>query len=149
MNTIPNWEYKGRKIQTLQDLPPGSMGIIYMIRFPDTDQAYIGKKNLISVRKKRFSKTKIAAMPDKRAKKYEYVYKESDWLNYVSSSDPVNELIAAGRDYTREILDVGKTKHHLTYLETKYLFKYGVLEGDDASWFNNSILGKFYRNSIR
>ena len=44
------------------------------------------------------------------------------------------------------ILDIARTKRHLTYLEAKYQFLYNVLE--DEMSLNNNILGSFFKGNL-
>ena len=66
-------------------------GFIYCIENTVTSQFYIGKKQVVSIRKRKFGKKETAALTDKRMKKYEMVTKESDWLEYRSSNKVVKE----------------------------------------------------------
>ena len=45
-------------------------------------------------------------------------------------------------EFSREVLLLVPSKKLLTYYETKYLFKYEVLENEN--YFNRDILGKFH-----
>ena len=70
-------------------IPEGAVGFVYMMNYLDSKSgimySYIGKKNFYSKRKKKFGKKALAAMTDKRAKKYEMVTK-LDYENYFSSN---------------------------------------------------------------
>ena len=81
-------------------------------------------------------------MKDKRKKTYEYVVKESNWLDYTGSNKDLNEDIKKGHKIKKEILIFVKTKKQLTYYEVKEQFKNSVLESDD--WYNGNILKRFY-----
>jgi len=83
------WRYKGSYITELADMPENVFGFIYKITNTETGEYYIGKKQVVSVRKRNFGKREIAELKDKRMKKYEYVTKESDWKTYRSSIDTV------------------------------------------------------------
>ena len=80
------WTYNGQPITELKDMPEDVFGFIYKITNGKTDEYYIGKKQVVSVRKRNFGKKEIAALEDKRMKKYEMVHKESDWKTYRSSN---------------------------------------------------------------
>ena len=59
-------------------IPENAVGFVYIMNMKDEKgkmHSYIGKKNFYSRRKKKFGKKKLAAMTDKRAKKYEIVIK--------------------------------------------------------------------------
>lgn len=132
-------------IREISDMPEGATGFIYMIILGS--KSYLGKKSLYSNRKRKFGKREIANMPNKRLKKYEIITKESNWKYYASSNDEVNEVVNSGAEYARVIIDYSFGKQHLTYLETKYLFKYEVLENEE--FYNSNISATFYKKNMR
>ena len=85
------WIYKGNSITELKDMPKGTIGFIYKITNGKTGEYYIGKKNVLSTRKRNFGKKEIALLTDKRLKTYEMITKESDWRLYRSSNKQVQE----------------------------------------------------------
>ncbi len=132
-----NWIYEGKDF-TSEDI--GSyFGFVYMITNIENGVRYIGKKNFYSLRK---DTKKTSAKRKKRIKK------ESDWKEYYSSSDTVKFLVATkGKDiFRREILLLCNSLGELNYNETKYLFKYDVLETD--SFYNDNILGRYFSKNI-
>jgi len=153
------WTHKGRSITELSDMPEGTFGFIYKITNGITGEFYIGKKQVVSIRKRKFGKKETAALKDKRMKKYEMVEKESNWLDYRSSNATVqmwfhsNEL-ALNEDRRSdindtlklEILKFCKGKKALTYYELQEQFAHDVL-GDDLS-LNDNLLGKFFRKDL-
>ena len=64
--SIP-WKFgeTGSPVESLSDMPDNTFGIVYLIE-TEKGNKYIGKKQVVSVRKKKFGKRKIAAMTDKR-----------------------------------------------------------------------------------
>lgn len=134
--------YKRKTITTLADIPKDSFGFVYLITNLTNGRKYIGCKQLFSKRKRKFGKREIAAMKDKRKKTYEYVVKESNWLDYTGSNKELNEDIKKGHQIKKEILIFVKTKKQLTYYEVKEQFKNSVLESGD--WYNGNILKRFY-----
>lgn len=136
------WIYKRKTITTLADIPKDSFGFVYLITNLTNGRKYLGCKQLFTKRKRRFGKREIAAMKDKRKKTYEYVVKESNWLDYTGSNKDLNEDIKKGHKIKKEILIFVKTKKQLTYYEVKEQFKNSVLESDD--WYNGNILKRFY-----
>ena len=153
------WTYKGKLITELSDMPEDVFGFIYKITNGKTDEYYIGKKQVVSVRKRNFGKKEIAALEDKRMKKYEMVTKESDWKTYRSSNKEVkswfdeNEkaLNEDRRDDINnqlklEILRFCSNKKSLTYYELQEQFAHDVL-GDECS-LNDNLLGKFFRKDL-
>lgn len=143
-----NWEFKGKEVSSIRQLPEGAKGIIYILTFSDGKQ-YIGRKSLYSVRKKNFGKKQLAEVTDKRKKTYETVVKESDWLHYNSSNKAIKEGLKEGKVIleSREIIKICFTDKQMTYYETQALFCYGVLEHPD-NFYNDNILGKFYKRDL-
>lgn len=124
-------------------------GFVYLIIFSDGSK-YIGKKVFLNTNKVKKGKRELAAMADKRGSKKKIVQKESNWKKYYGSfkNEEFLQKLNSG-DVTilsRQIIDLGQTKSHLTYLETMYLFKFDVLSDD--KFINDNILGKFYRKSF-
>jgi hypothetical protein len=127
-------------------IPEGAIGFVYEMEAIIDGKLvkYIGKKNFFSVRKKKFGKKALAAMTDKRAKKYTVVTKP-DYAKYYSSNAVLKEAHKSGIVIKRFILQICYSKTELTYQETKYQFKYEVLEKDE--YLNGNILGKFYKQN--
>ena len=153
------WSYQGRPITELSDMPEGTFGFIYKITNGKTGQYYIGKKQVVSIRKRNFGKKEIAALEDKRMKKYEMVQKESNWKDYRSSNPTVQlwfheheaAIETGNQDKINDSLELKilrfcKTPKSLTYYEVEELFQNKVLE-DELS-LNDNILGKFFRKDL-
>jgi hypothetical protein len=153
------WTYKGKSITELSDMPEGTFGFIYKITNGKTNEFYIGKKQVVSIRKRKFGKREIAKLEDKRMKRYEMVEKESDWLEYRSSNSTVklwfdeNEtaLLEDRRSDINDrlelkILKFCKNKKALTYYELQEQFLHDVLV-DELS-LNDNLLGKFFRKDL-
>lgn len=156
---IMTWTYKGQIITELEDMPKDVFGFIYKITNGKTGQYYIGKKQVVSIRKRNFGKKEIAALPDKRMKKYEMVVKESDWKTYRSSNTDVrmwfieNELALKedrrediNNQLKIEILRFCSNKKSLTYYELQEQFAHDVLADELA--LNDNLLGKFFRKDL-
>ncbi len=143
-----NWEFKGKEITNIKQLPEGAVGFIYILTFSD-GKRYIGRKSLYSVRKKPLGKKALAEIKDKRLKKYEIIKKESDWSKYYSSNKTIKEKMKSGEldIESREIIKVCFTEKQMTYFETQALFCYGVLEYSEH-FYNDNILGKFYKKDL-
>ena len=134
-------------VKQIKAFCPNALGFVYEVTLSN-GMKYIGKKNLFSIRKKKFGKKQLAAVTDKRLKKYEVIIKESDWKSYYGSSKRLKEDVKNGLQVTnREILAIATSKMNLTYLETKHMFIREVLERSDK-YYNDNILGKFYKKSI-
>jgi len=141
------WLYNKQVISSIEEMPQGTFGFIYMTTHTSSGISYIGKKSLYHNVKRKLTKKELADMPVTRGRKVttEVVQKESDWKTYYGSTKQIVELIKGGKqeDFTREIIQFVFNKKLLTYYECKYLFKYGVLE-HPLEYFNDNILGKFY-----
>lgn len=148
MPTMKQWIYNGKLITELTDMPEGTWGIVYMIT-TKAGKKYVGRKQVSSVRKRKFGKKEAALVraQDKRKKLYEMVTKESDWKAYTGSNKDLNEDIKNGAEYTKEILHFCRDKKQLAYLETKELFVREVLEKGDE-YYNSNIQGRFYRKDV-
>ena len=153
------WTYNGQPITELSDMPEGTFGFIYKITNGKTNQYYIGKKQVVSIRKRKFGKREIAALEDKRMKKYEMVEKESDWKDYRSSNPTVklwflenqNLLEQDKRDEINDRLELKilrfcSNKKSLTYYELQEQFAHDVLA--DETCLNDNLLGKFFRKDL-
>ena len=90
-----NWIYNENNIIELSDMPIGTIGFIYKISNKKTGQYYIGKKNVASVRKKKFGKKQIALITDKRLKHYEnfHIYQYKKFSLYRFYHDLNNILV--------------------------------------------------------
>lgn len=143
------WLYKGKQINSIEDLPEGTFGFVYRTRYIPTDQCYIGKKQLIYNLKKKLGKKEKALWEGKgRPPVYKRVKKESDWKTYYGSHTEVKKLLKEEGEHSfiREILELAFEKKHLTYLENKYLFSLGVLE--DVKYFNDNIEGRYFKKDF-
>jgi hypothetical protein len=138
-----SWLYKA-KVFTDKMIPEGAVGFVYEMEaiIDGKTVKYVGKKNFFSVRKKRFGKKALAAMEDKRAKKYELITK-ANYQNYYSSNKTLQDAYKAGIPIKRFMVRICYSKTELTYHETKYQFQREVLEKEE--YLNGNILGKFYK----
>lgn len=142
------WRYKGSHITELKDMPKNIFGFIYKITNGKTGEYYIGKKQVVSVRKRNFGKKEIAELTDKRIKKYEYITKESDWKTYRSSNENVKKWFEDETNDTLqlEILRFCSNKKSLTYYELQEQFSHDVLA--DEKCLCDNLLGKFFRKDL-
>lgn len=141
------WLYENKEIRQLDDLPTGTYGFIYIIKNLSKNKSYIGKKNLFFERKTALGKKEIAALENKRLKKWKIVTKESDWLNYNGSCKELIDDIASGDIIEKTIIRLAFSKRELTYLEVKYLFQYEVLESED--YYNQNIESRFFKGNLK
>jgi len=135
-----NWLFK---VGVVSDTTPpsSSFGFVYLITLKD-GKKYIGRKSFWSTVKKKLTVQEMEARPSKRHKDYKLVTKESSWRKYSGSS----KLFGSREIAEKRILQIAKTKRHLSYLETKYLFKADVLESDE--YLNDSIGGRYFRGNL-
>ena len=116
-----SWQYKGT---TVEEIPEGILGFVYLITNLQTNQKYIGKKLA------QFKKTR-PPLKGKTRKRRTTV--ESDWRDYWGSSEHLQaDVERLGTDkFTREILFFCETKGEMSYLEAKEQFDRRVLETDE------------------
>jgi hypothetical protein len=138
-----SWIYNGI-VFTEEMIPEGAIGFIYIMEATINNKAvaYIGKKNFFADVKTKLSKKALPT--DKRKKTYKRVRK-STYQNYYSSNDVLKQAHKDGIVIKRSILKICYSKSELSYNETKYQFKFEVLESD--RWLNGNILGKFYKQN--
>jgi hypothetical protein len=143
------WIYNGNEINNINDFPPNAFGFCYRITNLKTQQFYIGKKFIQHKTTKKLGKKAISQQLGPGRKKIkETIIKESNWINYWSSSKvlqlQVQEL--GEENFIKEIIDFGFSSKHLSYLEAKYQFIFSVLENSNS--LNDNIQGKFYRKDL-
>jgi hypothetical protein len=159
MPTTATWTYQGRVITSIKDMPEGTYGFIYEVIYKPTDVRYIGKKVLYFERNKRLGKKALKALQEERSKQglrgrtpaKQKVISESDWKDYFGSQKEILILSKkdnSSRNWEKRILQYVPTKKLLTYYETKYLFKNGILEDKYGAHINDNILGKFFRKDF-
>lgn len=105
-------------------------GFIYVITNTVTGKKYIGKKQIKTVKKLR---------PLKGKKNKRHFEVETDWREYTSSSNDVNEdIVKIGKDkFLFEIVHLCDNKFELAYYEAKLQFENEVLLKDN---FYNGII---------
>lgn len=142
------WIYNGSFITEINDMPEGTIGFIYKITNGKTGEYYIGKKNVLSTRKRKFGKKEIALLTDKRLKTYEMITSESDWKSYRSSNKQVQEWFKDKENDQLElrILRFCSSTKSLTYYELQEQFSHDVL--GDRRALNDNLLGKFFRKDL-
>ena len=109
-------------ITTLRDLVPSGPSIGYIVKYIN-NKKYIGKKQMKSVKK-------LKPLKGKKNKRHFDI--ETDWREYTSSSNDLNEDIAkVGKDkFTFEIVHLCDSKFELAYYEAKMQFEHEVLIKD-------------------
>ena len=115
------WTYQGT---TVDEIPEGYIGFVYLITNLTNGKKYIGKK---------LAQFKVTKNPLKGKKRKRRSTKESDWRTYWGSSDKLNadvELLGPEK-FTREILYYCTSRGELSYLEAKEQFDREVLLTDE------------------
>ena len=134
--TKMTWSYKNK---TVEEIPEGYIGFVYIITNTLNNRRYIGKK---------LTQFKRSKKPLKgRTNKRRYTV-ESDWRDYYGSSDELTadvELLGKEK-FTREILYWCKNKSELSYIEAREQFTHKVLESRD--WYNGHIRVRVHQKGI-
>jgi hypothetical protein len=142
-----SWIFKNKQVEDISSFPEFTYGFVYIVTHKPTGKRYIGKKVLNHTKKVKLTKKDLLMYEGQPGRKpiYKLVTKESDWKTYYGSNKKILELIKEGKqdEFDRMIIYLAPNKKTLTYLETKCLFVYEVLEKPDE-FFNDNILGKFY-----
>lgn len=160
-----NWTYRGKEIKTIEDLPKGVFGFIYVIQ-DENNKIYIGKKQIETVRNvevseavykrlksegHRVERTKNKTKSTKTKTVWRFkktIIDKESWIDYTGSSVPLNKKIKKGLKYKKEILHFCYKKKQCSYYEIKEQFIKGVIEEGNNSW-NENILGKFYARDLK
>jgi hypothetical protein len=141
------WILNYKAIDSIEDIPDyeNVVGFIYRITNARTGKFYIGKKNLQHSRKTRI--TKKEKLETKTRKTFKKVIKESDWLTYYGSSKELSADVAKYGEacFTREIVQLCKSKKYLSYCEIEWQIKLDVLRADS---YNGNILGRYYKKDM-
>lgn len=135
-----NWTYQGKEITDVKQI--GSpFGFCYKITNLSNGMTYYGSKQVVSVRKKKYGKRKIAQMPDKRKSKYDIITKEmSGWREYTGSSKKLNsDINDKNHEYKKEILYLCKSKTELKYREVSLIICEDALIDENSYNANVSI----------
>lgn len=137
------------EFKDITDFPEGVIGFVYKITNIQTGKFYIGKKALYHSNNKILTKKEIAEW-DKpgRVPKKRKTIKESDWKTYHGSNKVIQQEIKeqGASMFSREILQLCKTKKQLSYYEVKFQMYLNVLAVDS---YNDNIAGKFYRKDLQ
>lgn len=142
--SVHSWMYEGYHINSISDLQrycPKIWGFVYKLKLctkntNSVEFEYIGKKNIYTKRKRVFGKKETSALKDKRKKNYEYVIKESDWKNYLSSNKFI-QANASKFDIFREIIILSTNDNDLTFQEAKAIICSDAL--DNCKYLNDGV----------
>ena len=126
------WIYKGKEIESHDDLHPDCTDFVYLITF-DTGHSYIGKKCVRSIRRK---------PPLKGYKRNRRIMTNHKFDNYQGSFDGAGGMTPIQKN----ILYQCSSRKASTYLEMKVLVETGAIFKD--CYINENIGGTFFRNSL-
>lgn len=141
-----NWNYKGKEVKTSEDLPPESIGFIYLITNLTKNKIYYGRKTFRTLSKKKLTK-KEKLLPENKRKTYKYVTKEyKGWQQYTGSNSKLNEDIKNGDKYIKEIVKICFKKSEMTYFETKHIICSECLEREDC--YNEWVSAKIFKKDL-
>lgn len=129
MKDLGHWE-------TNLQIPENPYGMIYIITNLITNKKYIGKKQILTIKKR-------PPLKGKKRKRLSIV--ETDWKTYTSSSNELNEdILKHGKqNFKFEIIKFCENKSQMAYFEAKEQFDREVLLRED--YYNGIInlrLGK-------
>ena len=143
--TKPQWEYQGKIIEGLKDMPPNTIGIIYRIENLDTGKYYIGRRTVCGNKKRKLTLSE-KKLPENSRKTFKYVEHEyKGWQEYNGSCEPLLEDIKKGDNYRKEIVKFCFTKKQLTAWELKYILCDCFL---DDNCYNGNIMGKIFKKDF-
>lgn len=127
-----HWTFNG---QVFSAIPESMYGFIYKITNIETGKSYIGRKQFISITRKRI----------KNRTNRKVIKKETNWREYTGSCIPLNkEIQKLGKDkFKFEILALAETKGQLNFLEVCAQIKNDVLIKDS---YNDNIGSGMFRN---
>lgn len=143
-----DWVFEQKTIKGIEDIPYDEtpFGFVYLIKNESTGKFYIGKKQLISVRRKKIGVREKAQT--KTRKTYKTTTTETKWLTYCGSSlDLTKDIKEFGiNNFHREILQFCFSKKELTYYEMKHQIENNVLISNS---YNGNILNRFFRKDMK
>ena len=130
---LSHWKYRG---EDFNEIPENAYGFVYRITNISSGKMYIGKKQFISVRRKK--------VPGKTRRKV--VKTEMKWREYTGSNKLLNEhILEQGKDnFKFEVLALAYTKGQLSYLEENVQHKLNAIVS--PNFYNDSIGSRGFIN---
>lgn len=127
-----DWQYSE---ELTPELIKDYEGFVYMITNLLTNKKYVGKKTFWSKRKNKITGRRKTT--------------DSDWRRYWSSSEELKADVKehGEHNFSRAILQLGRSKSELNYLEAKYQFAWDVLVRDD--FYNDWIMVKVTKKHLQ
>jgi hypothetical protein len=140
------WKYNGKEVNSLQDMPPNTLGIIYKIENLDTGKYYIGRRTVCSKRKRKLTVAEKKIKGNER-KTVIYEMKESSgWKSYCGSNTTLKEEVKKGARIQRTILHYCFSKAEITYRESAEIICSGCLE--DPLSYNDWVKCTIYKKHL-
>lgn len=141
-----NWTLNKKEVTKIDQLPAEVVGFVYKITNTTNNKIYYGKKTVRSVKKKKLTKTE-KLIPENKRKTYKYVFSESSgWKKYTGSNDQLNEDIAKGDKYKKEIIKLCYSKAEMTYEEIKLIVCTDCLK--DTNCYNAWVSAKVFKRML-
>lgn len=112
------WVYQG---QSVEEIPEGAYGFVYIITQISTGKKYIGRKF--------FTKAGYKTVNKKRKK----IRVESDWKEYWGSSPSLAKALEehGQEDFSREIVRICYNRSECSYYESKLIFEHDAILSED------------------
>lgn len=145
---MSNWTYNGKIIDSISEMPEGTIGFVYKIYNLDTGKYYIGRKTCSSLRKRKLTKKEKLLPENKRKSVIQEIKETSGWKTYCGSNEILKKEFKEGNKIIKEILHFCSTKAQITYMETKEILCSGALV-DELSyngWIKATIYKKYLLN---
>lgn len=136
------WTYQNNPF-TKEDaevkIADGYIGFVYEITDVSNGKKYIGKKLLVTRRKR-------PPLKGQKRKRIDII--QSDWEKYCGSSETIKLMVKdRANDFHREILEFCRAKGELSYIEAKWQFSKEVLLRDD--YYNEFIGCKIHSKHVQ
>lgn len=130
------WLYNGEVVETIDE---EYVGFVYLLTHQSSGRMYVGKKLSSSIKK-------LPPLKGKKNKRHKKV--ETDWRDYYSSSELVQQLVKEGEVFKRDILHFCKTKGELSYVELKEQVDRKVLLLPET-YYNNIVQCRIHGNHVK
>lgn len=141
-----NWYYYNQEVNSLDDMPPNTLGIIYKIQNLDTGKYYIGRRTVCSKRKRKLTAAEKKIKGNER-KTIIYEMKESSgWKSYCGSNTTLKEEVKKGAKIVKTILHYCFSKAEITYRESAEIICSGALE--DPLSYNDWVKCTIYKKHL-
>lgn len=141
-----HWNFEGKQITCVGDMPEGAIAFIYRIDNLTTGKYYVGRKTFAGNKKKKLT-VKEKLLPENNRKTFKYEFCESPgWKSYCGSNILLKSEVKSGHKIVKTILRFCYTKAEITLEETRELICGGVLE-DELS-YNDWVSCKIFKRHL-